>query len=59
MASNSKIIDESERILKEAAILLWRYYPSICLQGVRKAMKNTSEYNQGHNLDLKPAPSEY
>jgi hypothetical protein len=32
--------DEFERFLKEAAVAKLRYYPTICVEGLRKTTKN-------------------
>jgi hypothetical protein len=36
-----------------------RYYPGICLEGLRETMKNVSQDSQSAGQDLKPGPSEY
>jgi hypothetical protein len=33
------MIDELERIWKEAVVFYWRYYPGICLEGLGKTTK--------------------
>jgi hypothetical protein len=34
--------DDLERICKEAVVAQFRYYPDICLEGLRKTMRNLS-----------------
>jgi hypothetical protein len=36
-----------------------RFYPRICLEGLRKATKNLSQDNWSPGEDLKPGPPEY
>jgi hypothetical protein len=35
--------NELERIWKEAIVICARYYPNICLEGLRKTIRNESE----------------
>jgi hypothetical protein len=39
--------------------LFWRYYPSICLNGLRKTTKNLSQYSQSPGRDLDTGLREY
>jgi hypothetical protein len=39
VARSGRIMDELERILKEAAVASSRYYPRTCLKGLRKTKK--------------------
>jgi hypothetical protein len=36
-----------------------RYYPGICLEGLRKTTKNLSQDNRSPGRDLNPGPPEY
>jgi hypothetical protein len=36
-----------------------RYYPGICLEGLRKATKNASQNNRSAGRDLNPGPPVY
>jgi hypothetical protein len=36
-----------------------RYYPGICLEGLRKTTKNLSQNNQFPGRDFNPGPPEY
>jgi hypothetical protein len=49
------INDALEIILKSAIVIYWRYYPDICLEGVRKATKYLgNEYDRflTHAIDV-------
>jgi hypothetical protein len=48
-----------ERIKKEAVTTLFKYYPGIRLEGLRKTSVNIAENNQSPGWDLKPGPPEY
>jgi hypothetical protein len=39
--------------------LILRYYPCICLDGLRKTMENLSQYSWSPGRDLNPASPEY
>jgi hypothetical protein len=39
--------------------LILRYYPGICLEGLRKITKNLSQDNQCQGTDMNPGPSEH
>jgi hypothetical protein len=49
--------NELERMWKEAVVA--QYYPGICLEGMRKTMKNLIEDSQSLGQDMKQRPSEY
>jgi hypothetical protein len=51
--------DELERIWKEAVVAHLRYYPGICLMGLRKTMKTLSYDSLSSGRDLNPTPPEY
>jgi hypothetical protein len=36
-----------------------RYYPDICLEGLRKKTKNLSQFIRSPGRDLNPGPPEY
>jgi hypothetical protein len=36
-----------------------KYYPGICLEGLRKATKTLSQDSRSASRDLNPGPSEY
>jgi hypothetical protein len=36
-----------------------RYYPGICLEGLRKTTKNLTQDNRSPGRDLNPGPPEY
>jgi hypothetical protein len=47
--------DELERIWKASAVANLRYYPGICLEGLRKTTKNVS---QSPGLDFNTRPTD-
>jgi hypothetical protein len=58
--TNRRMIDELKRIWKEAIVAYSRYYPGICLEGLRKTIKNLSQYSQRPcSRDSNRVPPEY
>jgi hypothetical protein len=49
---NSKYLEGSGRVL------FLRYYPDICIEGLRKPTKNISQDSRSSGRDLKPGPPE-
>jgi hypothetical protein len=45
MTSSGRMTDELERLLKEAAMAQFTYYPGICKEGLRRNMKIPSQDN--------------
>jgi hypothetical protein len=50
------MIDELERICKEAVVAYFRYYPRICLQGLRKIIKHLSQDSRCRSRESNRAP---
>jgi hypothetical protein len=51
--------DELERICKETIVAYLRYYPRICLEGLRKLKKNLGQDMRCLGRDLKQARAKY
>lgn len=43
------MIDNLESILKEAAVIYWKYYFESCLERLKKIKKNRSKTRSGRN----------
>lgn len=53
------MVDELERIQKEVIVVYSRYYPGICLEGLRKTTKTLSEENLCLGRDSNPVLTKY
>jgi hypothetical protein len=51
--------NDLERTRKEAVYPNLIYYPSICLEGLRKIMKNVTQYSRPQSRDLSSGPPQY
>jgi hypothetical protein len=51
--------NELERTWEETVVAYLRYYPGICLEGLRKTTKKTRQYIRSPGRDLNPGPPEY
>jgi hypothetical protein len=51
--------NELEKIRKEAVVAQFRYYPSICMDALRKTTKDLSQESRSKNRFLNPGPLEY
>jgi hypothetical protein len=59
IAKTDTMINELERIWKEAAVVYSRYYPGTCFVGLRKITNNLSQDSRSPGRDLNPGPTKY
>jgi hypothetical protein len=52
------MINELERYGRKRSWPNLKYYPSMCLEGLRKTMKNLSQENQSLGCNLNPGPTD-
>jgi hypothetical protein len=58
ISRNGRMIDEVERITREAVVAYSRYYPRICLDGLRKTTENLSQNSRcpGRSVNARIPP---